>query len=1126
MAENSSRKFKFISPGVFIDEIDNSELPAEPGTIGPLVIGRSRKGPANKPIRIVSFSDFVETFGDPVPGKANSDAWREGVLSAPAYATYAAQAWLRNSSPLTFLRVLGDESTSATAAGKAGWKVGTATSANETGGVYALVVWPSQSLNTVAQGAVAAQFYLESGRLLLSGNLANARAGKGAQGQNASSVYEITNLDSINLVVTSSAINEKVTVSLNPDSENFVRKALNTNPIITNSAITTAATRNFYQGGVYWLGESFSRSLTAAGTNSIGVLGASLGAGVLYGAILPMAVNGSVATQQNDFEGGATRGTTGWFISQDLSTNSAAYNARNMQKLFRLEAITAGEWAQRDIKVSISKIKAPEGDYEDYGSFSVLVRRIGDTDNNLQIIERFDNLNLNPASPNYLALRIGDKYEVYNQTTLQNEEFGSFNNQSNYIRVVMDKDVGEGSAESRFLPFGCFGPLKYRDVGVVSGSGGWSTNVTAPLSGARGGVRSMLDGNRVAAFGEGGHLDPKDSILFGPSVTASVGGTGATVTSTVVADYDTETFILTGSTGTVATFTFADASPPSTLDTINIGAPMANTIHNIRAQITASINLKQASVPSTMDITASAGAAGVIILDRTVGGTRGNGKPVTGSSTNTGGPITLASRLFTNGSDFSGSVVFPSVPLRQLSSWGSPKSLQTTYWGAWTGRTATDTFYNPQLTDTLRVRSFDVQSAGEAANPASTSHDVQGETIALKASDSLTIAWVFSLDDMMDSGAGAFAYTSGSRRAGTAISSKGSHSYKSVLSGGLDQFTSALFGGSDGYDITESEPFRNSKFSAATSENASYELFSLRKAINMISEPDYLQMNAVTVPGVWVPGVTDYLLEEVETRADSLALIDVEFGYTPSAETNSDAETANSGNTPAAAVTALQARNINNSYGATYYPWVQVQDTLTNQVLYLPPSVVALGVLSSTDRTQAPWFAPAGFTRGGLSEGAAGIPVLDVTQRLTSANRDLLYDANINPIAKFPAEGIVVFGQKTLQQVKSALDRINVRRLMIYLKREISFIASRLLFDPNRDVTWDRFLGDTRPLLESVQARYGIEDFKLILDNTTTTPDLVDRNIIYAKLLVKPTRAVEYFAIDFVVTSSGASFED
>ena len=203
-----------------------------------------------------------------------------------------------------------------------------------------------------------------------------------------------------------------------------------------------------------------------------------------------------------------------------------------------------------------------------------------------------------------------------------------------------------------------------------------------------------------------------------------------------------------------------------------------------------------------------------------------------------------------------------------------------------------------------------------------------------------------------------------------------------------------------------------------------------------------------------------------------------------------------------------------------------IQDNINARSVWVPPSVAALGVLSSTDKKQGPWFAPAGFTRGGLTEGAAGLPVLDVSRKYTQENRDDLYEANINPIAKFPAEGIVVFGQKTLQQTDSALDRINVRRLMIYLKREISFIASRLLFDPNVQTTWDRFRRQASVVLNDVKSRFGIDEFRLVLDETTTTPDLVDQNIIYAKLLVKPTRAVEFFAIDFVVTNSGASFED
>jgi phage tail sheath protein FI len=256
-----------------------------------------------------------------------------------------------------------------------------------------------------------------------------------------------------------------------------------------------------------------------------------------------------------------------------------------------------------------------------------------------------------------------------------------------------------------------------------------------------------------------------------------------------------------------------------------------------------------------------------------------------------------------------------------------------------------------------------------------------------------------------------------------------------------------------------------------------------------------------------------------------LAVIDLPNVYVPEHENANLSQAARRGSV-SATVSDLKARSINSSYGATYYPWVQIRDTINDQNVWVPPSVVSLGALSYGQRTQALWFAPAGFTRGGLSEGRGGVPVLAVSQRLNSRERDSLYEANINPIAQFPAEGIVIFGQKTLQVTPSALDRINVRRLLIYLKREISIISSRLLFDQNVEVTWNRFLSQVNPFLQSVQSNLGLTDYRVILDETTTTPDLVDRNVMYAKIYLKPARAIEFIALDFVITNSGASFAD
>jgi len=185
-----------------------------------------------------------------------------------------------------------------------------------------------------------------------------------------------------------------------------------------------------------------------------------------------------------------------------------------------------------------------------------------------------------------------------------------------------------------------------------------------------------------------------------------------------------------------------------------------------------------------------------------------------------------------------------------------------------------------------------------------------------------------------------------------------------------------------------------------------------------------------------------------------------------------------------------------------------------------------LGVLGSSEAKSEVWFAPAGFNRGGLSEGAAGIPVTNASEKLTSKNRDTLYEARINPIASFPSTGIVVFGQKTLQERQSALDRINVRRLVIYLKKSISILSTQILFEQNVQATWNRFKSLVEPFLANVKTKFGITDYRLILDESTTTPDLIDQNILYAKIMIKPARAIEYIAIDFVIASTGASFDD
>ena len=409
---------------------------------------------------------------------------------------------------------------------------------------------------------------------------------------------------------------------------------------------------------------------------------------------------------------------------------------------------------------------------------------------------------------------------------------------------------------------------------------------------------------------------------------------------------------------------------------------------------------------------------------------------------------------------------------------------------------------------------------------------------AVDEDDESQWSWVFTLDDVRRSpdDVDHAVWVSGSRASNESLtnaspgaSGHGSGSIAGILNAGFDKFTSPMFGGFDGFDITERDPLRNTYTSpggTSGTEKNNYAFYSLKKGIDMTSDPEYVEFDVVTMPGITNSTLNNTLVDACESRADSIAIIDLKGNFQPDHEHDSDPASSTVAGSVGEVVTELQGLNINSSYGCTFYPFVRIRDTINDSVLYVPPSVVALGTFSSSQRKSAVWFAPAGFTRGGLSEGSSGLPVIGVKERVTSTKRDKLYDANINPIASFPAEGIVIFGQKTLQVTQSALDRINVRRLLIYLKKEISRIASKVLFDQNVQSTWDRFTGQVLPFLEGVQAGLGLTDFKVVLDEETTTPDLIDRNILYAKIFLKPARAIEFIALDFIITRSGASFDD
>ena len=214
----------------------------------------------------------------------------------------------------------------------------------------------------------------------------------------------------------------------------------------------------------------------------------------------------------------------------------------------------------------------------------------------------------------------------------------------------------------------------------------------------------------------------------------------------------------------------------------------------------------------------------------------------------------------------------------------------------------------------------------------------------------------------------------------------------------------------------------------------------------------------------------------------------------------------------------FEGLRLDNNYVATYFPDVYVNDPVNNRAVLVPSSVVTLGALAFNDTVAYPWFAPAGFNRGSLGE------VVNTEVRLTSADRDTLYDARINPIANFPNGGFVIFGQKTLQMAKSSLDRVNVRRLLLEVKRLVVQVADKLLFEPNNSATRARFVGQVAPILALIQSQAGIEKFSVVCDDTNNTSEDVEGNRMNGRIVVVPTRAIEFIAIDFIITNSGVLF--
>jgi phage tail sheath protein FI len=1051
------RKFDFVSPGIVLNEVDESVLPAQVTEEGPLIIGRSLRGPAGKPVRVSSLQNFYDVFGKPITGKgsSNSDVWRDGNTVGPTYAVFAAQAHLAsNTTPVTFVRLLGQEDPNRTATtGQAGWYLAGDANTNEVyenATAYGLFIVASGSLATTGPtGSLCAIFYASGSAICLSGTLANDAAGA-AGSAGVAGLYKSVGAGKFKIRISSSSGFEDKTFSFDPANADYIRNQFNTNPQKLEAS-TNFGTSN----ETYFLGETYEQAFADN-------VSSGSATGDQFAVMLPLQKSSGASNNFSYHLAPARAARSGWFINRK--------QGGQQERLFRLIALSEGEEVSANIHVEIADLRLGNR-ISPNSSFTVKVMQ----GNN--VLEQFSGCNLDPSSPDYIAKKVGDQYLEWDNTNKKYNVRGDYANASDYVYVEVDSAVtNQLLTDKHALPVGFYGPLRHKGFTLAYGSAG------AQLKGD--GINTGVNSTCTITYTTG-PMASSDHLTFahpdlGDMVINFVASTG------------THSTTFSSNAASIFVGTADDADKTATAVSV-----LLNSLQGYTASASSNVVTFTAN---------SAGSHFTISFSETDSQNRQTVSAVTaGTDTddqvyylkgNAGIACSKAdSAVFVGGlpHQYTASFEFPSLKLTSLNSNGGTNYRSNAVFGVRHNK-STDKFRDSSYKDITRY------------NPALPEND-DGLTIASEQER----AFVFTMEDLAVS-------------EGLYYHSSGSATYEGTLStlfdAGVKQFAAPLLGGFDGIDIKKTAPF--AAVNVGSTERASYVRHTLEKALDAVADVEVLEYDLLTMPGMTHEGVSNRLIEVCETRGDALAIVDLEGTYEHTFENNGAVQ---NGSVDTVVATA-KSRLLNSSFAASYYPSVKLRDSANGNgdVVVVPPSVAAVGAIAKSQGLSEPWFAPAGFNRGGINElgGSQGPRVVGTTEHLTKAERDDLYEQNINPIARFPASGdIVIFGQKTLSQVPSALDRINVRRLLLFLKRRIGKVAETILFDQNVNATWNRFKAQADKILSDVQSRLGITEYKLVLDETTTTADLVDRNILYAKVLIKPARAIEFIVVDFVVTRSG-----
>ena len=856
------------------------------------------------------------------------------------------------------------------------------------------------------------------------------------------------------------------TVSLDPEASDYIANVLNTDPLS-------------FDDKKHMLYAHFPVDAAVASVDS--------------GRVAVLQGDSTYAPKFGNFSSRFVAPKTPKFISQPFG--------KKEYDLFHFESLDDGAYANENYKISISNLNASTDPTNDFGTFTVTIRDLKDTDESPIVYESFTQCSLDPNATNFIARVIGDQKVFYNLDTTNLDERrlfreGSFRNVSTRVRVVMSDDVLKGEVPSTALPFG------YRGVPALL--------LNSDGTDSTGGNTLFTKGRSV------GSQDLDHSVL--PPLPYRFKITKGDIRDGT--SYN-QTFTGEASALEAVSFDLHWGLMPTRVKEIN--NPNSGTVFN----------------ELLTNYTKFLGADVDVVKTGAIADSHNNNK------------FSLAKVALSKYhlSDVKGTIsdVFKDAIYARSADVGTSKYDSSLH-------------YIDMSAASIDPLTDDNQSAGAiAANAVTIGQqyivtnigDGTARLTSIGAGSSPAVGDIFIATSVSSSGGTERVKEYREKRASLAklLSEDVVKFNKYSL---VAKFTAPFYGGFDGLNILDSDSYFMTDKAASTetggkatssgftsglagtsnavmqgSEDANNVIASFKNAIRLMTDDLVVNHNVLVVPNVRDPFVTDFAKRRVEEYGKALYVMDLQQFDSASTRIFVNERGIASGRADVDTTSSkFDTREVNSSYVASYFPDVMVQDSgdddtaaeTSRRSIRVPSSIVALGALAKTDDVSQPWFAPAGFTRGALNT----ITSLDV--RLNAEDRDTLYEARINPIANFPNKQFVIFGQKTSQLARTALDRVNVRRLVLEVKRRIEIIAQGLLFEQNNKATRDNFISNSSRELATIQIGQGIEDFRVIMDETNNSDEDVDNNRLNGKIIIVPTRAIEFIAIDFVITNAGVEF--